>query len=51
MSMWAEPEGSSGYSSGEGLCLIDPDDAREHAERIGLNEEDMTAAGFTVTEG
>jgi len=51
MSMWSEPYGNNGSQGGSGLCLIDKDDARIHAERIGLTEKEMTYAGFQVVEG
>lgn len=51
MSMWAKPVGSNGHSGGSGLCVIDADEAREHAERAGLSAEEMVAAGFEIEEG
>lgn len=51
MSMWAQPEGSNGHTGGSGLCVIDQDDAREHAERAGLSSDEMKEAGFTIEEG
>jgi hypothetical protein len=51
MSMWADPEGSNGYMGGGGICVIDEDDARAHAERAGLPPEAMRETGFTIDEG
>lgn len=51
MSMWAEPEGSNGYTGGSGICVIEEDDARAHAETAGLSPEAMREAGFTIEEG
>ena len=46
--MWAEPEGSNGHTGGSGICVIDEDDARAHAERAGLSPEDMSEAGLRI---
>jgi hypothetical protein len=51
MSMWAEPDGSNGYTGGGGICVIDEDDARAHAERAGLSPKAMRETGFTIDEG
>ncbi|GEM_PF-3097112 len=51
MSMWAELEGSNGYTGGGGICVIDENDARAHAERAGLSPKAMRETGFTIDEG
>lgn len=50
MSLWAQPEGNTGYSGGEGLTVIDQEAAREYAEAADLSPEDMQAAGFELEE-
>ena len=50
MSMWADPEGSNGYTGEGGISVIDEDEARAHAERVGLSPEAMREIGFTIDE-
>ncbi len=50
LSMWAQPEGNTGYSGGEGLNAIDRETAREYAEAADLDPEAMGAAGFELEE-
>lgn len=51
MSMWSRAAMGGGSTSGKGIQLIDYAEARETAERAGLDEEEMTAAGFKIEEG
>ncbi len=49
-SMWARPV-NNGNSGGEGLRVVDAEDARGYAEAAGLDPEEMVAAGFPVEAG
>lgn len=46
--MWTEPEGSNGHTGGSGICAIDEDDVRAHAERAGLSPEDTSDAEIRI---
>ena len=50
MSMWAEPSGGNGRTSGSGIRVLDAEAARGYAESANLNEEEMIDAGFEVEE-
>ncbi len=50
MTMWSQPEGNSGYSSGSGLRAIEAEEARQYAESAELSPEKMIQAGFLLEE-
>ena len=48
---WAESCGYDCMQGGEGIQIINKDEAQVLAERAGLDEDDLRAAGFAVVEG
>ena len=49
-SIWRQAEGSNGWTSGDGLRVIDAEEARGYAEQAGLEVDEMIDAGFAVEE-
>lgn len=49
-SMWAQPAYGGGRGEGRGIRVLDDDEARDYAERAGLDADAMIAAGFPVED-
>jgi hypothetical protein len=50
-SMWAEPAAGGGSTGGDGIRLVDADEARQIMEREGCDEAAFERAGLPVAEG
>ena len=50
MTMWASEQGN-GRGWGEGLRVIDEEEARQHMENANCTAEDFAEYGFSVEEG
>ncbi|HMM87058.1 hypothetical protein [Azohydromonas sp.] len=50
-SMWRTPAYGGGWNSGDGLRLVDADEARSIMERAGCDAADFARVGLPVDEG
>ena len=50
MTMWASEQGN-GRGWGEGLRVIDEEEARQHMENANCTAEDFAEYGFSIEEG
>lgn len=50
-SLWAEPAQGGGSTGGDGIRIVDEDEARRWMEQAGCDEADFERAGLRVEEG